>query len=94
MKPRYTFEEIRLATLGMIRQLPTETPETGLLAGFLPISPEGCEKHYCYDNSHYAAGTTFYRLGVKGVAEEARRNAQSKTGVQRELLEAMKKKGE
>ena len=89
MKPRYTFEEIRLATLGMIRQLPTETPETGLLAGFLPILLEGCEKHYCYDNSHYTAGTTFYRLGVKGVAEKARRNAQSKTGVQRELLEAI-----
>ncbi len=89
MKPRYTFEEIRLATLGVIRQLPTETPETGLLAGFLPILLEGCEKHYCYDNSHYTAGTTFYRLGVKGVAEKARRNAQSKTGVQRELLEAI-----
>lgn len=89
MKAKYTFEEIRLATLNVIRQLPTQAPETGLLAGFLPISPAGCEKHYCYDNSHYAAGTTYYRLGVKGVAAEARRNAQYKTGVQRELLEAI-----
>lgn len=89
MKAKYTFEEIRLATLGMIRQLPVDAPESGLLAGFLPFSPEGCKQHYCYDNSHYAAGTTYYRLGVKGVAEEARKNAQSKTGAQQELLLAI-----
>ena len=89
MKAKYTFEEIRQATLDVIRQLPTQAPEAGLLAGFQPISPKGCEKHYCYDNSHYAAGTTYYRLGVKGVAHEARKNAAGKTGGQHELLKRM-----
>jgi len=89
MKAIYTFREICEGTLCVLQNLPVEAPERGLLAGFAPIEPEGREKLYCYDNSHYAAGTTYYRLGVRGVAEQARRNAAEKVGTQRELLDAI-----
>lgn len=89
MKARYTFQEILDGTLAVIRDLPVNPPAEGVLAGFLPFVTENVRKLSCYDNIHYAAGTTYYRLGVAGVARQARANAETKTGTQRTLLLAI-----
>ncbi len=71
----YTFAEIVEGTVNVIDRLPTAMPEWGMLAGFQPVSNPDNEKLHDHDNSHYAAGTAHYRLGVSGIADKARRNA-------------------
>lgn len=89
MTIRYSFDEILEGTLSVIKNLPTDPPSEGILAGFLPFSNEDVLKLTCYDNVHYAAGTTYYRLGVAGVARQAWINAEKKTGKQKKLLLAI-----
>ena len=67
----YTFAEIVEGTVNVIDRLPTATHEWGMLAGFQPVSNPDNEKLHGHDNSHYAAGTAHYRLGVSGIADKA-----------------------
>lgn len=74
MKRDYSFQEILSGTIRTIEALPIEPPVCGL-AGFLPVDlPDGSLLQK-YDNAHFAMGTAYYKLGIRGIADKARNNA-------------------
>lgn len=84
------YEKIVSATLDMLKEMPTPVPVKKKLAGFTTeYQSESMYPGY-EDNLHFSMGTTYLKLGVRGVAQRAGENAKKITVLkQKELLEGI-----
>lgn len=67
------YQEILQKYLDFIADLPVEIPPEGIIAGFTVYKGSKNFSVWGNDNLHYPMGTSYLRMGVKGVAEYARK---------------------
>ena len=84
------YESIVSSTLQILSELPVPVPQTGKLAGIVhEYTPKQADM-FAGDNLHFSLGTTYLKLGVRGVAKRAAENAaKTEDPKQKELLEGI-----
>ena len=84
------YESIVANSLEILAALPTPVPQNGKIAGIVNEFVAAGTAMFEGDNLHFPLGTTYLRLGVRGVAKQAQENAKkAESAAQKELLESI-----
>ena len=68
------YEAIVSSTLEILSQLPVPVPAEGRLAGIIHEYKVSAAPMSEGDNLHFTLGTTYLKMGVRGVAKKAAEN--------------------